>query len=351
MNISGVEPAERRGYWVTWGLAALGLTAALAAPLALKADSVSAEQNGAKAEPVAAAVVAGAIVAEDTASKQQVAYSIKVIKRSSDRLKLKGKVLTRDDHKALIGLVKASFPSADVTDRIKISDAPQQDSKPSGVGGISFALKILKFLENGEVRIDERGVDLLGRTESNAAYAEVLGFIDAPPTGVVVRQAQIKAPENALSWRAEVGQGRVRLTGAVPDSDGKKKLEASVQKLFSGLEIVNDTYIAQGAPESWLNAAMHSLHVLRLLDTGFVQLADHTIRLDGHASDELKLGKIDILADQYPTGFSFQSKVSAPTQASMMVNPWGVGVLKPLSSPMEQGTPTLAGEATAATAQ
>jgi hypothetical protein len=342
--MSGVEPAERRGCWVTWGLAALGLTAALAAPLALKADSVSAEQNGAKAEPMAAAAVAAAPV-----SKQQVAYSIKVMKLAPDKLKLKGQVLTQEDHKALIGLVKASFPSANVTDRIKIAGAPQLDTKPSGIGGISFALKILKFLENGEVRIDERGVDLSGRTESNAAHAEVLGFIETPPTGVVVRQAQIKAPENALSWRAEVSQGRVRLTGAVPDSDGKKKLEASVQKLFSGLEIVNDTYIAQGAPESWLNAAMHSLHVLRLLDTGFVQLADHTIRLDGHASDELKLGKIDILADQYPTGFSFQSKVSAPTQASMIVIPWDIGAIKPLSSPMDQAAPTLAGEATTTT--
>src|SRR5688572_12583501 len=104
MNMSGVEPAERRGYWVTWGLAALGLTAALASPLALKADSVSAEQNGAKAEPVAAAVMPGAVVAGATASKQPAAYSIKVIKLAPDRLKLKGLVLTLEDHRALIGL-------------------------------------------------------------------------------------------------------------------------------------------------------------------------------------------------------------------------------------------------------
>lgn len=340
--MSGVEPAERRGHWVTWGLAALGLTAALAAPLALKADSVSAGQNGAKAER-AAAGVAGV-----TAGEQSAVYSVKVTKQASGRLKLKGQVPTQEDHKALIGLVKASFPSADVTDRVKIADAPHLDTKPSGIGGISFALKTLGFLQSGDARIDERGVDLSGRTESNAAYAEVLGFIGTPPTGVIVRQAQIEPPSNALSWRAEVGDGRVRLTGAVPDSDGKKKLEASVQKLFSGLEIVNDTYIAEGAPESWLNAAMHSLHVLRLLDTGFVQLADHTIRLDGHASDELKLSKIDTLADQYPTGFSFQSKVSAPTQASMITVPWAApaalaGVPQPMSGSIEQTAPALAG--------
>lgn len=325
--MSGVEPAERRGCWITWGFTALGLTAALAAPLALKADSVSAQQNGAKAEQ--ATVAAG--VAEAPASKQSVSYSVRVTKHATDRLKLKGQVPTQEDHKALIGLVKASFPSADVTDRVKIADAHQRDATPSGIGGISFALKTLSLLQQGEARIDERGVDLSGRTDNNEDYAEVMGFINTPPTGVSVRQAQIRPPANALSWRAEVGDGRVKLTGAVPDSDGRKKLEASVQKLFSGLEIVNDTYIAAGAPESWLNAAIHSLQVLRLLDAGFVHLADHTIRLDGHASDELKLSKIDTLADQYPTGFSFQSKVSAPTQATMLVTPWAIDVLKPVS--------------------
>jgi hypothetical protein len=218
-------------------------------------------------------------------------------------------------------MVKASFPSADVTDRVKIAETSHPDTKPSGIGGISFALKTLGFLQSGEVRIDENGVDLSGSTESNSSYAEVLGFVANPPTGVFVRQSQIKPPQNALSWRAEVGRGRVTLTGAVPDSAGKKMLENSVQKLFSGLEVVNDTYIAEGAPESWLNAAIHSLHVLRLLDTGVVQLADHSIRVDGHAADELTLTQIDSLAGQYPTGFSFESQVSAPIKASMMTLP------------------------------
>ena len=105
------------------------------------------------------------------------------------------------------------------------------------------------------------------------------------------------------------------------DTSDKKELEATVQNLFSGLEIVDETSVVAGASDSWLEAAMHSLQVLRLLDSGFVQLGDHKIQLYGQASDEAKLRKIDSLADNYPTGFALDTKVSAPARASMLSFP------------------------------
>jgi hypothetical protein len=319
MTISGVEPAKRGFRFVTWGLAALGLTATLAAPLALRASNVLAEQ-------VAVADVNTANAAGATGEKAPAAYSIKVVKQGPDRLKLKGLVATEEDHKALLGLVKASFPSADVNDRIKISDQSKGDMK---LGGISFALKALSYLQTGSAQIDEQGVVLSGGAETSTVYSEFKNFIASPPTGVVLRSDQVTPPKSTFSLRAEVGDGRVKLTGAVPEGSEKKALEASVHKMFSGLEIVDHTSVAKAAPDSWLDAAMHSLRVLKLLDFGFVQLADHTIQLDGHTSDEGKLEKIDSLADDYPTGFALESKVSAPTQASMLAFPQAVAAERP----------------------
>jgi|EndMetStandDraft_4_1072995.scaffolds.fasta_scaffold145324_1 hypothetical protein len=303
MTISGVEPTERSTSFVTWGLAALGLTAAIATLPALKADKVAAQQT---------------VRAETNAASASTAFDIRVVKLAPDKLKLKGLVATEEEHKALIGLVKASFPSADVTDRVKIAAATQTDIK---LGGISFALKALSFLQSGSARIDEHGVALAGDTENGAAYTEFKNFVAVPPTGVVLKDDRVSQPPTSVSWRAEVGGGKVKLTGAVADTSDKKELEATVQNLFSGLEIVDETSVVAGASDSWLEAAMHSLQVLRLLDSGFVQLGDHKIQLYGQASDEAKLRKIDSLADNYPTGFALDTKVSAPARASMLSFP------------------------------
>jgi hypothetical protein len=304
--MSGVTPAERRRHCFACGLAVLGITA-LASPLGLRVDGAFAEQS--------AAVIGGSAAA----TTQPLTYTIRVIKQGDDKLKLKGLVATKDDHRAVLGLVKASFPAADVTDRIKIADNPGPDAPRSDIklGSISFALKALSYLQVGSARIDEETVSLSGSIENRVDYNEIKALIDTGrPTGIAVTEDIVEP--TSFAWRAEISEGKVRLTGAVPDSSDKKELESTVQKLFSGLEIADYTYVADGAPESWLDAAMHSLKVLKLLNSGYVILADHSVELDGHAKDEATLRKIDDLADRYPAGFALASKVSVPTLRASM---------------------------------
>jgi hypothetical protein len=302
MTISGVEPAERSLSFVTWGLAALGLTAILAALPALRADRAAAQQTSTAESDL------GMV-------SKPIAFAVRISKNAADNLKIKGLLASDEDHKALMGLVKASYPSADVTDRVKISNGAKTDFK---LGGISFALKALSFLDSGTASVDEHGVTLWGTPESASGYAEFKSFVATPPTGIVIKDNQVSQPPTSPSWRAEVGQGKVRLTGTVADSSDKKELEATVQNLFSGLEIVDETAVVAGSSDSWMQAAIHSLQVLRLLDSGFVELGDHKIQLYGQASDESKLRKIDLLADSYPSGFSLDTRVSAPARASMI---------------------------------
>jgi hypothetical protein len=312
--MSEATPAEWRKHFFACGFALLGLPA-LIMPLLVKADRAYAQQAG-MVDGATAAIAGGA-----GAAKLPVTYSIRVHKQSSEKLKLKGMVATKEDHKALLGLIKASFPSADVSDRIKIANVPKTEMK---LGGISFALKALSYLQTGSATIDEQGVALSGEAESRAFYKEVRTLIaTGRPTGLIVKDA-IAEPRNEFAWRAEVAEGKLRLTGAVPDGADKKELEAVVQKLFSGAEIVDNTYVSEGAPESWLDAAMHSLKVLRLLNSGVVQLADHSVRLDGHASDEATLRKIDDLADRYPAGFALESQVSVPPAHASMFSFGGI---------------------------
>jgi hypothetical protein len=309
MNMSGVTPAERRGFFYAWGLAVLGATA-LIPPLALSADGVRAEQLAAKADTPTGAV------GVETATSEKSAYSVRLIKQAEGKFKLRGQVASKEDHKAVLGLVKASYPSASVTDRMKIADGPRVDMK---LGNISFALKVLGHLQAGSSAcINEEGVALNGGTENRAVYAEVQSLIESGrPAGISIKD-NITEPQKSFSWRAEVDDDKVKLTGAVPDTANKKELEGIVQKMFAGREIVDYTYVAEGAPESWLDAAMHSLKVLRLLNSGFVLLADQSIRVDGQATDGDTLKRIADLADRYPVGFALESKVSVePARASL----------------------------------
>lgn len=310
--MSEVTPAEWRKRCFVCGLAFLGVPALLS-PLPLQAEKVAAEQYAAMVKPKGTADAAEEKAAESVKEGQ----FIRVMKQGSDRLKLRGQMVSREQHRALLGLVKASFPSADVSDRIKFIDGAKPDIK---LGGISFALKALSHLQEGAARIDDEGVQLSGSCESRAAYAEVKHHIDnARPTGLVVVD-DIALPPTHFSWRAEVGDGKIKITGAVPDNSDKKQIEGIVRTLFSGAEIVNDTYVSEGAPESWLDAAMHSLKVLRLLNSGVVLLNDQSVQVGGQVTDVVTLRKLDNLTDGYPAGYALESNVSVPSAAASMLS-------------------------------
>jgi osmotically-inducible protein OsmY len=311
MIMSGVKPAEHRRRFFAWGLILLGPAAFLASPSLLQGSGVWAQQRPAVSGASTAAV--------GDPAKSQAAYKIQVIKQAGDKLKLRGLVTSAEDHKALLGLVKASFPSADVYDRVKIDDSSKADGAKTDMklGSVSFALKALSYLQSGSAKIDEQSIALFGNAETRAVYTEVRNLIDSGrPTGITV-QENINKPAS-FAWSAEASDGKVRLAGAVPDAAAKKQLEATVQRQFTDVELVDNTYISEGVPENWLEAAIHSLKVLCLLNSGAVVVADHSIQLNGHASDEKALQRIDQLADKYPAGFALESKVSVPpAQASM----------------------------------
>jgi hypothetical protein len=193
-------------------------------------------------------------------------------------------------------------------------------------GNVSFALKALSYLQPGaSATIDDQGISLTGDAENRALYDEIKNLIEqSRPTGIVIKSA-VTEPQSSFSWRAEVGGGKVKLTGAIPDSVDKKELEDNIREMFRGQEIVDTTYVAEGAPESWLDAAMHSLQVLSLLNNGSVLLADHSVSLVGQVKDEPTLHKIDNMADGYPGGFAVDSQVSVPSPARAQASVFGMG--------------------------
>ena len=137
------------------------------------------------------------------------------IHKELDRIKMKGIMSSEEDQKTLVGLVKASFPSATITNWVKLREAAtHRDVK---IGGLSFALKLLGYVETGKALVDDNGVAMEGSASTAVILSEVKKTLaDDRPTGVPIRGVRIAPPMR--SWTASIRkEGTLTISGVVPD--------------------------------------------------------------------------------------------------------------------------------------
>ena len=238
-----------------------------------------------------------------------ITYSLRIYKEP-DRIKLKGRMSSEEDYKTLIGLVKANFPSVDLSDRIKVKEsAPDADVK---IGGLSFALKLLGYLETGRALVDNNGLDLQGAASTAVVLTEVKKIIENnKPTGVPLKNIRIAPPSKA--WSASLTRdGTLKFSGMLPHKDGRKAIMEEAKTLFPAFTIDENCSVSDSVPSSWAPAALQSLRLLAILSQGSVELTEDTIHLKGIAPTETALKTIDLIAEGFPSGFSLKSEVTAP---------------------------------------
>ena len=246
---------------------------------------------------------------EGTGPVQPVTYSVRIYKEF-DRIKLKGSMSSEEDQKTLIGLVKASFPSATVNNRVKIrKSAANRDVK---IGGLSFALKLLGYVETGNASVDDNGVWIEGSASTAVILNEVKKTLaNDRPTGVPIRSVRIAPPTK--SWTASVTKdGSLTISGVVPDESGKQLVTAAATRMWPECDVVDLTGVNTHLPDRWMKAAFHALNLLRLLENGSVEITEQSIRLKGDAPSETAAMLIDARSTEIPTGFSLNSEVTAP---------------------------------------
>lgn len=232
------------------------------------------------------------------------------IQKEESRIKLKGQTLTEEDHRILLGLVKAHFASTDVADRIK----PRSDDSRTNinVGGVSFALKILALLDTGSAAIDQNSIILDGRAGTFARHAEVQKLIKSEKLNGIVVNTSIAPPSKSLYWRAKFSEGQLNINGVTSTESDRQALDDGARGMFQNVKIVNQTDIVEDMPESWADATLRSLQILRLLDSGVVEIEGQSIQLEGVVQDETTLRKIDELARQLPSDFALKSQINTP---------------------------------------
>jgi hypothetical protein len=288
----------------------------MAASVAPAAASVAPAATASVAPAAAAGVQStmipqDVIVVRDVPAGQSlpVTYSIRISK-DFDRIKLKGSMSSELDQKTLIGLVKASFPSATIINRVKIKkSSADRDVK---IGGLSFALKLLGYVETGSASVDDNGVAIDGSASTAVILNEVKKTLaNDRPTGVPIKSIRIAPPTK--SWTASVTKdGTLTLSGVMPDESSKQIITKAAGRMFRECDLIDGTGVNTRLPERWMKGALHALELLRLLDNGSVEITDQSIRLKGDAPSETAVQMIDARSADIPNGFSMNSEVTAP---------------------------------------
>ncbi len=249
-----------------------------------------------------------------------ITYSLRIYK-GPDRIKLKGNMSSEEDYKTLIGMVKANFPSINLTDRIKVKDElPDSEVK---IGGLSFALRLLGYIENGQASVDNNGLSLEGAATTAVVLTEVQNLIDNnKPTGVPIKNIRITPPETA--WNASLTpDGTIKLSGVLPSKNSQETIFNYAKTLFLNSSIEDESEINNKLPSRWAQAAKKSMDLLFLLNKGSVEITEQTIYLKGVAPSEHALKSLDVIAKDLPSSFNLKSEVTAPaySQADIAIMP------------------------------
>ena len=136
-------------------------------------------------------------------------------RRRGNRIRLAGYVPDRATRQTVLGLTKAAMPSLEVVDRM--NTARGVPSPDTWLAGLSFALKQLSLLRQGDARFDDLALTISGEAEDTAAFKAVNTALKSGlPEG---HQAVVRADhgaggqplhvDGAVRWRA-AGSGRAR---------------------------------------------------------------------------------------------------------------------------------------------
>lgn len=238
-----------------------------------------------------------------------ITYSLRISKEA-DHIKLKGNMASEKDYMALRGLIRAEFPSVRLTDRIEIKENDADGDVK--LGGLSFALKLLGYLEKGSASVDNNGLSLEGSSSTAVVLTEVKTLLEQDkPSGVPLRSIRIAPPTK--SWHASVtDDGMIKLSGVVPSEAYQKQIFETVRAKFSQYQIEDNSAVNADLDERWFKASLQSLELLLLLENGSVEVTESAIHLKGSTPSDQAMNSVDMIASDLPSGFALSSEVTMP---------------------------------------
>jgi OmpA-OmpF porin, OOP family len=205
--------------------------------------------------------------------------------RRNNRIRLTGFAPSIDVRRAILGVTKASFPGFEIVDRTTLARGiPSSDI---WLAGVSFALKQLTSVKRGDVRLEDLGLIVAGEAEDVGAYRSIKqALANGVPKGIKVTADRVTAPAaSPYTWAAHSANGRLVLSGHVPNDAVRADLVAAAKAGLPRAAIVDQMVPGEGAPQGWASMAVAILREMGRLEGGGADLKDAALVVSGVAAD------------------------------------------------------------------
>jgi outer membrane protein OmpA-like peptidoglycan-associated protein len=228
-------------------------------------------------------------------------------RRRGDRVRLFGYVPDRATRQAIIGMSNATLPGLEVVDRMRAArGVPPHDT---WLAGLSFALKQLASLKQGEVRLDDLALTISGEAENAVDYRTVTAALKRGlPKGITLASAQVTAPVvSPYTWSAQFAGGQLVLSGYVASDAAKAEMQAAAPP---GIDVVDRLEPAGGAPPDFAAAAAALIKQVVKLQSGNTEIKDTLVTVGGVAADDAQARAVrDGLRGALPAGFRLTDQI------------------------------------------
>lgn len=180
-------------------------------------------------------------------------------------------------------------------------------------GRSTAALKTV-LLDKSRVAVSGRDVTLAADAFSEEGRHSAIAAIEAVPGVRLVNDETRLIPEaSPFVWSAERDVVRVTLTGSSPMPATKAKLLDAARADLGGVEVVDQTNLARGAPPGFDEAALLLLAQIPKLKDGKITITDTKVGLSGMARELGGREAIAAALKNLPAGFSVAANdIKAP---------------------------------------
>lgn len=243
--------------------------------------------------------------------------------KSNGRVRLAGVVPNDQMRREILGIAKASFPTLEIDDRLKLArGAPQLDT---WLGGVGFGLKQLAQLKQGRVQLETTNLSVSGEAIDADTYRAVkTALATGMPTGITLKSDQVEPPIiKPYVWSAILDKDQLRIAGSVPSEKGREHILTIARRAMPKVKTTDRMEPGRGEPEAFAEVATAITQAFGRLEFGQAELRDQVLTITGTTQKEATADELrKTLRQAVPAAYRIIDRISFREPTIRPVTPY-----------------------------